>query len=630
MNQPPQSNPSPMLLPADGRTLYRTWGAHSTEAGTQFRVWAPNAEEVSVICDRNHWQAGHDSLDSSDNGVWSGLISHIQPGECYKYAIRTRSGQLLEKTDPVGFFSEMRPANASVVWRLDQFQWNDGEWLKRRQETDWQTSPLAVYELHPGSWKRADGGAQFLNYRQLAHQLVDYLIPLGFTHLQLMPVTEHPFDGSWGYQTTGYFAPTSRFGTPDDFQYFVDYLHQHHLGVLIDWVPGHFPVDGHGLAGFDGTCLYEHADPRQGFHPDWNTLIFNYGRQEVREFLHSSARFWCDVYHVDGLRVDAVASMLYLDYSRADGEWIPNAEGGRENTDAVRFLQELNTELHAQHPGILTIAEESTAWPGVSRPCYTGGLGFTLKWDMGWMNDTLRFLQREPVHRRFHLDDLTFRSVYASSESFVLALSHDEVVHGKKSLISRMPGDQWQQFAGLRLLLCLQYGSAGKKHNFMGTEFGQWGEWNFQTELDWPLLEFETHRGIQRLCGDLNSTYTGTAALHAGDHQPGGQQWLIGDDTENCVIAWIRSAEDRTEHVLVVSNLTPVVRHDYRIGVPAAGRYIEILNSDDRRYGGSGVSNAEMIAAEAKPAHGCEMSIALSLPPLATVFLQHRSDASNV
>ncbi len=609
-------------LAADSHTLYRRWGAHPVPGGTQFAVWAPNAEAVSVISDRNSWQPGIDNLNSSDSGVWNGMVPEVHAGSRYKYAIRTRAGQTLEKADPVAFCSELRPATASVVWPIQEFRWNDDAWMQSRRNVDWQTQPLAIYEMHPGSWRRSECDDGFLNYRQLAHALTEYLIPLGFTHVQLMPITEHPLDISWGYQTTGYFAPTSRFGSPDDFQYFVDHLHQNGLGVLVDWVPGHFPVDGHGLAGFDGTCLYEHADPRQGFHPDWNTLIFNYGRREVREFLLSSARFWCDVYHIDGIRVDAVASMLYLDYSRKDGEWIPNEQGGRENEEAVRFLQEMNSHLHAEFPGILTIAEESTAWPGVSRPCYTGGLGFTLKWDMGWMNDTLRFLQRDPIHRPYHLNDLTFRSIYAASESFVLALSHDEVVHGKKSLLSRMPGDQWQQFAGLRLLLCLQYGSSGKKLNFMGTEFGQWSEWNCEAQLDWPLLNFETHQGISRLMAELNRLYTSTAALFLTDHTASGQEWLIGDDTRNCVLAWLRRTTDPQEVIVVAVNLMPEVHRDYQIGVPYPGSYKELLNSDHAHFGGSGVVNSGELAAVKRSLHNQPFHVTLTLPPLGCVFLR--------
>ena len=628
MNASDPSANSSFNSPADGQTLYRYWGAHPVPGGTRFAVWAPNAETVSVICDQNGWQHGIDSLASSDNGVWQGVVPHLKAGSRYKYAIQTRSGNTIEKADPIAFCSELRPATASVVWHVQDFRWNDSAWMHSRSTMDWQTQPLTIYEMHPGSWRRSDDGEGFLNYRQLAHALTEYLLPLGFTHVQLMPVTEHPLDISWGYQTTGYFAPTSRFGTPDDFQYFVDYLHQHGLGVLMDWVPGHFPVDGHGLAGFDGTCLYEHADPRQGFHPDWNTLIFNYGRREVREFLLSSARFWCEVYHIDGIRVDAVASMLYLDYSRKEGEWIPNEHGGRENEQAVQFLQEMNTHLHAEFPGILTIAEESTAWPGVSRPCYTGGLGFTLKWDMGWMNDTLRFLQRDPIHRPYHLNDITFRSIYAASESFVLALSHDEVVHGKKSLLSRMPGDQWQQFAGLRLLLCLQYGSAGKKLNFMGTEFGQWSEWNCESQLDWPLLEFETHQGISRLTAELNRLYTESAALFLTDHAGNGQEWLIGDDTQNCVLAWLRRTPSHPEAILVAVNLSPEVHYGYQIGVPHAGTCSELLNSDDLRFGGSGVVNSGELPAIAGPLHNQPFHVTLTLPPLGCVFLRAEPPAA--
>ncbi len=608
--------------PADSNSLYRQWGAHIVPGGVRFSVWAPNAREVSVISDSNGWTAGRDWLSSSDTGVWTGTVRGMIPGTRYKYAIRTQAGHLVEKADPAGFYFEKRPQTASVVWSLRDFTWGDSAWIERRSHTDWLHSPLSIYEVHLGSWKRPDDGRTFHSYRELAHSLADYVSELGYTHVQLLPITEHPFDGSWGYQTTGYFAPTSRFGSPHDFQYFVDHLHQRGIGVLVDWVPGHFPVDGHALAQFDGTCLYEHADPRLGFHPDWNTLIFNYGRREVSDFLISSARFWCDVYHVDGLRVDAVASMLYLDYSRDSGQWIPNQYGGRENLQAIDFLRRLNTMLHADFPGILTIAEESTAWPGVSRPCYDGGLGFTMKWDMGWMNDTLRFMRRDSIHRSYHLSDLTFRSIYAFSENFVLPLSHDEVVHGKRSLLSQMSGDTWQQFANLRLMLASQYASPGKKLHFMGTELGQWTEWNHDAELEWVLRTFASHEGIRRMLCDLNRLYCTQTALHHADHDSSGFSWIVGDDQTNCVMAWVRQSTTDGEQILVVCNLTPAPHQHYRIGVPVPGFYSEIFNSDGTWYGGTGVGNQGGVYSTGVPMHGRTQSICITVPPLGVMLFR--------
>ena len=481
---------------------------------------------------------------------------------------------------------------------------------------------MAVYEVHLGSWRRPKDGRAFFSYRELAHSLVEYVKEMGYTHIQLMPLTEHPFDGSWGYQTTGYFAPTSRFGDPQDFAYFVDHCHQANIGVLIDWVPAHFPTDAHGLGRFDGTALYEHADPKQGFHPDWDTYVFNYGRNEVREFLMSSARFWHDVYHVDGLRVDAVASMLYLDYSRKEGEWIPNRFGGRENLEAIQFLKDLNTVLHAEFPGILTIAEESTAWGGVSRPVYTGGLGFSMKWDMGWMNDTLRYMRHDPVHRGYHLNDLSFRMIYAFTENFMLPLSHDEVVHGKRALISQMPGDIWQQFANLRMLYGYQYTMPGKKLLFMGGEFAQWHEWNHDEELDWSLLDHKYHAGLRQFIGDLNRVYKDYPSLFEMDFEGDGFEWIQCDDSQNCVLAFMRFNRERTDSVVVVANFTPVPRTDYRIGVCYPGFYTEIVNSDSQVYGGSNVGNKGGVQSEKIESHGRENSIQLQLPPLSLVILK--------
>ncbi|MCH2210720.1 MAG: 1,4-alpha-glucan branching protein GlgB [Fuerstiella sp.] len=616
--------------PADGSTLYRSMGAHVTDAGVRFSVWAPNAREVSVISDGNSWSPGRDFLNSSDGGVWCGEIRGATSGTCYKFAIRTRDGRLIEKADPFAFASELRPATASIVWNLRGYDWTDDDWLNKRISTDWLRSPVSIYEVHPGSWRRPEDSREFLNYRELASAITEYVLEAGYTHIQLMPVTEHPFDGSWGYQTTGYFSPTSRFGSPDDFRYFVNYLHRHGLGVLIDWVPGHFPTDDHGLARFDGTAIYEHADPRQGFHPDWNTYIFNYGRREVAEFLRSSARFWCDVYHVDGIRVDAVASMLYLDYSRAPGEWIPNQDGGRENLEAVQFLREMNTMLHSEFPGVLSIAEESTAWSGVSRPVHTGGLGFTMKWDMGWMNDTLRFMQRDCIHRNWHLNDLVFRAVYAFTENFILPLSHDEVVHGKQSLLSQMSGDEWQQFANLRLLYAMQYMMPGKKLQFMGAEIGQWNEWDHDGEIDWLLRTYERHEGIRRMICDSNRLYTKETALHEADVFSQGFQWVVGDDTENCVIAWIRKSLDQQQQVLIAANLTPVPCSEYRIGVPKAGFYREIFNSDAEWYGGSGTGNQGGRYSTDTASHGFQDSISMFVPPLAVVAFKPVSLSEDV
>jgi len=614
-----EQNESTFDVSPDGSSLYRAHGAHVVNDGVRFSVWAPNAREVSVIGDGNGWTPGQDILHSSDSGVWHGTIAGAVAGTRYKYAIRTQDGRLLEKADPFAFAAELRPSTASIVWDLRDFRWSDDDWLKRRRETDWLRAPVSIYEVHPGSWKRPQDGREFLSYRELAPALTEYMKETGYTHLQLMPVTEHPFDGSWGYQTTGYYAPTSRFGSPDEFQFFVNYLHEHGIAVLIDWVPGHFPSDDFGLARFDGTALYEHADPRQGFHPDWNTYIFNYGRREVTEFLISSARFWCDIYHIDGIRVDAVASMLYLDYSRDSGQWIPNQHGGRENLEAIDFLREMNTMLHADFPVVVSIAEESTAWPGVSRPVYAGGLGFTMKWDMGWMNDTLRFMRRDPIHRHWHLNDLTFRAIYAFTENFVLPLSHDEVVHGKQSLLSQMAGDEWQQFANLRLLYAMQYLTPGKKLQFMGDEIGQWEEWNHDGEIDWALRDADRHEGIRRLICDANRLYAEESALHDADVYAEGFQWIIGDDTQNTVVAWLRRTKDQEQSIVVVANLTPAPRSEYRIGVPEAGFYREILNSDAEWYGGSGAGNQGGVYSSKTACHGFDNDICIHVPPLAVV-----------
>jgi 1,4-alpha-glucan branching enzyme len=607
-------------------TLYQHLGAHVDEqkgvSGTFFRVWAPNAREVSVTCDRNGWQHGSNWLSPSDNGVWWGFLPGVNAGEKYKYCLRDFHGDLIEKSDPFAFAAEFRPATASIVCDLDAYSWNDGEWIKRRANSDWSRQPLSIYEVHLGSWRRPKNGRDFYSYEELAEMLVEYCLDLGYTHIQLMPVTEHPFDGSWGYQVTGYFAPTSRFGSPAGFMNFVDRCHQAGIGVLADWVPGHFPNDPHGLGRFDGTALFEHEDPRKGVHPDWDTYIFNYGRTEVREFLLSSARFWCDRYHIDGLRVDAVASMLYLDYSRPYGEWLPNREGGRENLDAIALLKDANTMLHREFPGVMTCAEESTSWPGVSRPTGEGGLGFTMKWDMGWMHDTLSYLRREPVHRKHHHNELSFRMMYAFNENFVLPLSHDEVVHGKRSLVSQMPGDEWQQFANLRLLHGYQYAMPGKKLLFMGGEIAQWLEWNHDGEVDWALCDFPLHCGVQHLIRDLNRVYCEQPALHEADFTQDGFRWINCDDAERSVVSLIRFSADRKECLIFTLNLTPVPREGYRLGIPQRGFYREILNSDAKIYGGSNLGNEGGVYSDETPADGFDQSLTLTLPPLAMLILK--------
>ncbi len=623
--------PSPVDLQAMRRgmscTTYRHLGAHPTlqdgRAGVYFAVWAPQATEVCVIGNFNGWRHGEVYLSSSPNGVWYGFVPGIGSGEHYKYSLRTTSGKILEKADPYAFFSEPPPKTASIVCSvLDNYDWEDQSWMQRRAQTNWYQKPISIYEVHLGSWRRPWDNRKYCSYRELAVQLVAHAKDLGFTHLQLMPVSEYPFDGSWGYQPTAYFAPTSRYGSPQDFQFFVDYCHQHDIGVLIDWVPGHFPTDPHGLGRFDGSALYEHEDSRKGFHPDWNTYIFNYGRDEVRNFLLSNARFWCDVYHVDGLRVDAVASMLHLDYSRPAGQWIPNIHGGRENLEAVQFLKDMNVSLHAEFPGILTIAEESTSWPLVSRPVYDGGLGFSMKWDMGWMNDSLKYFAREPIYRTHHQNEFTFRSMYAFTESFVLPLSHDEVVHLKGSLIKKMPGDPWQKFANLRLLFGSQFLSPGKPLLFMGGEFAQWSEWNHDSQLEWPLLEKPEHAGIFNFVRDLNRVKREQPALHELDHDPQGFQWINADDSQNCVLSWIRKGKSPSEQVAVVFNMTPVPRENYRIGVPLPGLWQEILNSDARWYGGTDVGNGGGVETEAIPSHGQAQSISLTIPPLGVLVLK--------
>ena len=608
--------------------LYDKLGAHITEregrSGTHFAVWAPNAERVSLIGDFNGWNKGSHPLQPVGNsGVWQGYVEDVRQGAHYKYHITSRHmAYRVDKTDPFAFYREVPPRTASIVWDLE-YEWNDALWLQQCHQSNSLKSPMSIYEVHMGSWRRIpEEAGRSLGYREMAQPLADYVNELGFTHVEFLPITEHPFYGSWGYQTTGYFAPTSRFGTPQDFMYLIDYLHQRGIGVILDWVPSHFPTDEHGLAYFDGTHLYEHADPRQGYHPDWNSYIFNYGRNEVRSFLLSSARFWVEKYHIDGLRVDAVASMLYLDYSRSAGEWIPNEFGGRENLEAISFLRKLNEVVYADAPDAQTVAEESTAWPMVSRPVYLGGLGFGMKWDMGWMHDTLRYFSHDPVHRKYHHNDLTFRMIYAFNENFVLPLSHDEVVHGKGSLIGKMPGDAWQKFANLRLLLGYMYAQPGKKLLFMGAELGQYREWNHDTSLDWHLLDFPLNSGVQHWVRDLNRAYRATAALHELDFSPDGFEWIDANDNANSVLSFLRKCKTPGHEIVVVCNCTPVPRSNYRMGVPHGGWWRELLNSDAAEYGGSGIGNLGGVEATAIAAHGRGHSIVLTLPPLSAVMLQ--------
>ena len=608
--------------------LYDHLGAHpetgSSTPGIRFAVWAPNARDVQVVGDFNQWEGtGHTMQKRIPSGIWELFVPGLEVGSQYKYRVTDNEGNRLDKCDPLGFFAEVPPRTANLVVDLDQYEWHDQEWVTQRPTTDWLKRPISIYEVHLGSWRQSRNRENgWLNYRQLAEELVEYAKSNGFTHLELMPLAEHPFTGSWGYQTVGYYAPTSRYGRPEDLMYFVDFCHQNGIGVIMDWVPAHFPRDPHGLAQFDGTALYEHQDPRQGVHPDWDTLIFNYGRNEVRNFLVANALFWLDKYHIDGLRVDAVASMLYLDYSRAEGEWLPNEYGGRENLEAIELLKQMNARVQELYPGTLTIAEESTAWGGVTRSTDCGGLGFSLKWNMGWMNDTLRFLQHDPVHRKYHHDGLTFSLVYAFTENFVLPLSHDEVVHEKGSLLAKMPGDPWQKFANLRLLYLYMWAHPGKKLLFMGSEFGQWTEWNCDQALPWDLLSEENHRGLQKLITDLNHLYQAQPELYTSDHEANGFSWLDAEDQENSVISFLRTDVSSGHFLIAICNFTPTVQSDYRVGVPQAGRYRERLNSDSKYYGGSNVGNGLGIQSEPIPCHGHPQSIAITLPPLGGLILQ--------
>ena len=603
-------------------------GSHTirggNEEGVQFSVWAPNARKVSVIGDFNGWdKQSHPLRARGVSGIWEGFIPGVQRGNNYKYHIQSHSnGYRVDKSDPFAFYGEIPPKTASVIWDLD-YSWNDDEWMAKRSQYNSRKSAMAVYEMHLGSWMRVtDENNRSLSYRELAQKLPKYLRETGFTHVEFLPLMEHPFFGSWGYQTTSYFAPTARYGTPQDLMYLIDQLHQHGIGVILDWVPSHFPTDEHSLGFFDGTHLFEHADPRQGFHQDWKSFIFNYGRTEVRSFLISSAMFWLEKYHVDGLRVDAVASMLYLDYARKEGEWIPNQYGGKENLEAIDFLRRLNKVIYQRFPDVQTIAEESTSWPMVSRPTYVGGLGFGLKWDMGWMHDTLEYMSKDPIHRTFHHNNLTFRLLYAFHENFMLPLSHDEVVYGKGSLLRKMPGDDWQKFANLRLLLGYMYAQPGKKLLFMGGEFGQWDEWYHETSLAWHLLEYPSHSGLKKWVRDLNQLYQTEPCLHETDFEPSGFEWIDCNDSQQSTLSLLRKGNSNGSYLVAVCNFTPVVRNEYRLGVPREGFWKELLNSDSSLYGGSGLGNLGGVQARKKPMHGRDYSLEITLPALAIVFFK--------
>lgn len=608
--------------------LYQKLGAHlmtvDGQEGACFSVWAPNAEQVSVMGEFNGWnKESHPLHARGQSGIWEGFIPGLVRGSLYKYHVSSRyNGYRVDKTDPFAVYRQVPPETASYIWDL-KYEWGDQSWLENRRKYNSFKSPQSIYEVHLGSWARVpEEGNRILTYRELAHKLTDYVLRMGFTHVEFLPVMEHPFSGSWGYQTTGYFAPTSRHGTPQDFMYLIDYMHQHGIGVYLDWVPSHFPTDEHGLAYFDGTHLYEHADPRKGFHPDWGSYIFNYGRNEVRSFLMSSALMWLDIYHADGLRVDAVASMLYLDYSRKEGEWIPNEFGGRENLEAINFLRRFNTDLYSAHPDTQTVAEESTAWPMVSRPTYVGGLGFGMKWDMGWMHDMLEYMSQNPIFRKYHQNMLTFRMLYAFTENFVLPLSHDEVVHGKGSLIGKMPGDEWQRFANLRLLLGCMYAQPGKKLLFMGSEFGQVREWTHEGSLEWHVLQFPNHAGLQKWVEDLNHAYRSEPALYEIDSDPSGFEWIDCNDADNSILIFMRKAHAHDSAVIVACNFTPVPRADYRVGVPWGGHWHEILNSDAGQYWGGNWGNLGGVEAAPVSWHGRPWSVALTLPALSIVFLR--------
>lgn len=628
---PPLLSDFDIHLFSEGRLFkaYDTLGAHTRTidgvTGVHFVVWAPNAIRASVVGDFNRWDGRrHQMRSRGGSGLWELFIPDLPEGTIYKYELRSRQQDTpFLKADPYAFAAELRPRTASIVHDITKYRWDDRDWMETRAKRDPLSSPMAIYEVHLGSWMRVpEEGGRWLTYRELADKLVHYVKHMGYTHIELMPVTEHPFDGSWGYQATGYFAATSRYGSPEDFMAFVDTAHQAGIGIIMDWAPAHFPDDAHGLAWFDGTHLYDHQDPRLGYHPEWNSRIFNYGRTEVKNFLQNSALFWLDKYHIDGLRVDAVASMLYLDYARKAGEWIPNQFGGNENLAAVSFLKELNVLVHQEFPGAITLAEESTAWPGVSHPTYAGGLGFTFKWNMGWMHDMLDYFSNEPVHRKYHHNQITFGLIYAFNENFVLVLSHDEVVHGKRALLDKMPGDDWQRFANLRALYGYMYGHPGKKMLFMGGEFGQWWEWNHEDSLQWHLCQCEPHLGLQRYSHDLNWLYRTEPALYEVDYNWTGFQWIDFSDTEQSVIAFIRKTKDQGNLIICVCNFTPVPRHGYRIGVPREGWYREVLNSDAATYGGGNIGNGGGVQSEPIPCHGQPCSLSLTLPPLGILYLK--------
>lgn len=608
--------------------LHEKLGSHpgrvNGQDGTFFAVWAPDAERVSVIGSFNDWkQDAHNLGPRGSSGIWEGFIPGIGVGTLYKYHIRSRfNGYRVDKADPLSLFNEIPPKTASIVWDL-AYEWNDAEWMKQRRDRNAFTAPMSIYEMHVGSWRRvAEEGHRSLSYREMALPLAEYVKQMGFTHVEFLPLMDHPFFGSWGYQTTGYFAPSGNYGSPQDLMYLIDILHQYGIGVILDWVPSHFPTDEHGLGYFDGTHLYEHAHPKQGFHPEWKTFIFNYGRNEVRSFLISSALFWLDKYHIDGLRVDAVASMLYLDYARKEGEWIPNQYGGRENLDAVAFLRRFNEEVYTRYPDVQTTAEESTSWPAVSRPGYVGGLGFGLKWDMGWMHDTLKYMQTDPIYRHYHHQNLTFRMLYAFHENFVLPLSHDEVVYGKRSLLEKMPGDDWQKFANLRVLFGYMYAQAAKKLLFMGAEIAQRAEWSHDGQLEWEQLQHASHLGIQRWVADLNRVYRSEPALHEDDLTPHGFEWIDCNDAESSVISLIRKGHTTQDIILVVCNFTPVPRPNYQVGVPRGGWWQEILNSDSAWYGGGDWGNGGGIDAVPVPLHARSHSLTVTVPALAAVFFK--------
>jgi 1,4-alpha-glucan branching enzyme len=622
-----------LYLLAEG-TLNRAYdklGAHPTKRngsrGVQFAVWAPNARLVSVIGDFNNWNPAVTIMRPSSAGVWECFVPNIGQGAVYKYHVEARDRDyIVDKADPYGFAAEIRPHTASRVWDLESYSWHDDSWMAGRAKTNSLAAPISIYEVHLGSWRRMpEEGNRWLTYCEIAPLLADYVHDAGFTHIEFLPVMEHPFDGSWGYQTIGYFAPTSRFGTPADFMYLVDYLHQHGIGVILDWVPAHFPRDEAGLGYFDGSHLYEHADPRQGEHPDWNTFVFNYGRNEVQTFLISNALFWLDKYHVDGLRVDAVASMLYLDYGRREGQWIPNRYGGKENIDAIHFLRALNERVYATFPDAMMIAEESTAWPQVSRPVYVGGLGFGLKWNMGWMHDVMAYMSQDPVFRSYHHNEITFGLVYAFAENFVLPLSHDEVVYGKGSMLRKLPGDEWQKFANLRLYYGFMFGHPGKKLLFMGDEFGQWSEWNHDASLEWHLVQQPFHAGLRRWVRDLNTFYRGEPLLHELDFNPAGFEWVDCKDSQRSIISFLRRGQTPEDQILFVCNFTPVPRKNYRVGVPREGYWREVLNSDAPLYGGSGQGNLGGLSTVPLPIHARPFSLNMTLPPLGIVAFRLES-----